>query len=172
MSDKVEEGEEPSSPQEDEIAKLSPSDEKQAAEDSTKVAGEAKNSTKEEAGREGAEVVAVSKTVNNVAVHKVKRRPHEVTLAEIKRPQDVVNMSIKDSLKFGVLIGLLEVRQVRNKEVVDAVLHLLVGGEFDMELNFVINDPENIRHMLELLDHCPHGLQVSHRNSIYNSYST
>ena len=29
-----------------------------------------------------------------------------------------------------------------------------------MELNFVIQDPENIRHMLELLDHCPDGLQV------------
>ena len=37
----------------------------------------------------------------------------------------------------------------------------LVGGEFDMELNFVIQDAENIRHMLELLDHCPHPLQVS-----------
>ena len=36
----------------------------------------------------------------------------------------------------------------------------LVGGEFDMELNFVIQDAENIRHMLELLDHCPHPLQV------------
>lgn len=88
------------------------------------------------------------------------KRPHEVTLAEVKRPQEVVMMNIKDSLKFGVLIGLLEVRQVRNKEVVDAVLHLLVGGEFDMELNFVIQDAENIRHMLELLDHCPQGLQA------------
>ena len=29
-----------------------------------------------------------------------------------------------------------------------------------MELNFVIQDPENIRHMLELLDHCPDGLQA------------
>jgi len=90
----------------------------------------------------------------------VAKRPHEVTLAEVKRPQEVVQMNIKDSLKFGVLIGLLEVRQVRNKEVVDAVLHLLVGGEFDMELNFVIQDAENIRHMLELLDHCPHTLQA------------
>ena len=51
--------------------------------------------------------------------------PHEVTLAEVKRPQEVVQMNIKDSLKFGVLIGLLEVKQVRNKEVVDAVLHLV-----------------------------------------------
>ena len=53
------------------------------------------------------------------------KRPHEVTLAEVKRPQEVVQMNIKDSLKFGVLIGLLEVKQVRNKEVVDAVLHLV-----------------------------------------------
>lgn len=37
----------------------------------------------------------------------------------------------------------------------------LVGGEFDMELNFVIQDAQNIKHMLELLDHCPPNLQVS-----------
>ena len=55
----------------------------------------------------------------------IVKRPHEVTLAEVKRPQEVVQMNIKDSLKFGVLIGLLEVKQVRNKEVVDAVLHLV-----------------------------------------------
>ena len=61
---------------------------------------------------------------SSAAVGQVKR-PHEVTLAEVKRPQEVVTMNIKDSLKFGVLIGLLEVRQVRNKEVVDAVLHLV-----------------------------------------------
>ncbi|XP_046141367.1 neurobeachin isoform X7 [Osmia bicornis bicornis] len=36
----------------------------------------------------------------------------------------------------------------------------LVGGEFDMELNFVIQDAQNIRHMLELLDHCPANLQA------------
>ena len=79
---------------------------------------------------------------------------------------------------------------MKNKEVVDAVLHLLVGGEFDMELNFVIQaiitinaliiiiiiiiimiqciqDPENIRHMLELLDHCPQGLQVAPASNIF-----
>ena len=33
-----------------------------------------------------------------------------------------------------------------------------------MELNFVIQDAENIRHMLELLDHCPQGLQVQWNN--------
>ncbi|KAL1489973.1 hypothetical protein ABEB36_013895 [Hypothenemus hampei] len=29
-----------------------------------------------------------------------------------------------------------------------------------MELNFVIQDAQNIRHMLELLDHCPPNLQM------------
>lgn len=42
----------------------------------------------------------------------------------------------------------------------------LVGGEFDMELNFVIQDAQNIRHMLELLDHCPPNLQVSNGRNV------
>lgn len=41
------------------------------------------------------------------------------------------------------------------------IVSQLVGGEFDMELNFVIQDAQNIKHMLELLDHCPPNLQVS-----------
>ncbi|XP_076767101.1 A kinase anchor protein rugose isoform X14 [Xylocopa sonorina] len=36
----------------------------------------------------------------------------------------------------------------------------LVSGEFDIELNFVIQDAQNIRHMLELVDHCPLNLQA------------
>jgi hypothetical protein len=44
----------------------------------------------------------------------------------------------------------------------------LVGGEFDMELNFVIQDAQNIRHMLELLDHCPPNLQV--RNHLFRNF--
>ncbi|XP_011314738.1 neurobeachin-like [Fopius arisanus] len=79
--------------------------------------------------------------------------------SDIKRPEEVVAMAMNDSLKFAVLIGLIEVGQVSNREVVNTVLHLLVGGEFDMELNFVIQDAQNIRHMLELLDHCPPNLQ-------------
>ncbi|XP_076546831.1 A kinase anchor protein rugose isoform X5 [Osmia lignaria lignaria] len=80
--------------------------------------------------------------------------------SDIKRPEEVVAMAMNDGLKFAVLIGLIEVGQVSNREVVNTVLHLLVGGEFDMELNFVIQDAQNIRHMLELLDHCPANLQA------------
>ena len=36
----------------------------------------------------------------------------------------------------------------------------LVGGEFDLEMNFVIVESKNIVHMLELLDSCPPSLQA------------
>ncbi|XP_077558412.1 A kinase anchor protein rugose isoform X2 [Haemaphysalis longicornis] len=86
--------------------------------------------------------------------------PPDAAIAQAKRPEDVIKMPLNDNLKFAVLIGFVEVGQVSNKEVVNTVLHLLVGGEFDMELNFVIQHPQNILHMLDLLDHCPSSLQA------------
>lgn len=48
--------------------------------------------------------------------------------SEIKRPEEVVAMAMNDSLKFAVLIGLIEVGQPRsNSEVVNTVLHLVSG---------------------------------------------
>ncbi|XP_047370787.1 neurobeachin-like isoform X1 [Vespa velutina] len=44
--------------------------------------------------------------------------------SDIKRPEEVVAMAMNDSLKFAVLIGLIEVGQVSNREVVNTVLHL------------------------------------------------
>lgn len=45
--------------------------------------------------------------------------------SDIKRPEEVVRMTTTDSLKFAVLIGLIEVGQVTNREVVNTVLHLV-----------------------------------------------
>lgn len=36
----------------------------------------------------------------------------------------------------------------------------LVGGEFELETNFIIQDAENVLHMLELMDSCSSTLQV------------
>ncbi|KAI5733825.1 hypothetical protein M8J76_016387 [Diaphorina citri] len=47
-----------------------------------------------------------------------------VQFPDIKRPEDVVQMIMKDELKFGVLIGLIEVGEVSNREVVNTILHL------------------------------------------------
>lgn len=46
-------------------------------------------------------------------------------LGDIKRPEEVVGMAMNDSLKFALLIGLIEVGQVSNREVVNTVLHLV-----------------------------------------------
>lgn len=45
--------------------------------------------------------------------------------SEIQRPEEVVRMSMTDNLKFAVLIGLIEVKSVSNREVVNTVLHLV-----------------------------------------------
>ena len=61
---------------------------------------------------------------------------------EITSANDVLKMGAgekeSDQLRFAVLTGLVKVGQVTNKDVLNTVLHLLVGGEFDMENNFVI----------------------------------
>lgn len=45
--------------------------------------------------------------------------------SDIKRPEEVVRMTTNDRLKFAVLIGMIEVGQVTNREVVNTVLHLV-----------------------------------------------
>ncbi|XP_057206773.1 neurobeachin isoform X2 [Triplophysa rosa] len=57
-------------------------------------------------------------------------------------------------MKFAVLAGLIQVGEVGNRDIVETVLNLLVGGEFDLEVNFIIQDSEGIICMLELLEHC------------------
>lgn len=52
----------------------------------------------------------------------------ETNVTEAKRPEDVIKMPLNDNLKFAVLIGLVEVGQVSNKEVVNTVLHLVSSG--------------------------------------------
>lgn len=55
-------------------------------------------------------------------------------LSDIKHPEEVVRMAMNDSLKFAVLIGLIEVGQVSNKEVVNTVLQLVSNPVFSVYL--------------------------------------
>lgn len=57
-------------------------------------------------------------------------------------------------MKFAVLGGLLEVGEVSTRDLVDTVFNLLVGGQFDLEMNFIIQEGESIMCMVELLDKC------------------
>ncbi|XP_042270292.1 neurobeachin isoform X3 [Thunnus maccoyii] len=72
-------------------------------------------------------------------------------------PAGIINPSIpirNIKMKFAVLIGLIQVGEVSNRDIVETVLNLLVGGEFDLETNFIIQDAESIGCMVELLEHC------------------
>lgn len=57
-------------------------------------------------------------------------------------------------MKFAVLAGLVGVGEVSNRDIVETVFNLLVGGQFDLEMNFIIQEPESIVCMVELLDKC------------------
>lgn len=57
--------------------------------------------------------------------------------SDIKRPEEVVRMTTNDSLKFAVLIGLIEVGQVTNREVVNTVLHL-VSSRFNAHSYYMV----------------------------------
>uniref|UniRef100_A0AAY4APM1 Lipopolysaccharide-responsive and beige-like anchor protein n=1 Tax=Denticeps clupeoides TaxID=299321 RepID=A0AAY4APM1_9TELE len=57
-------------------------------------------------------------------------------------------------MKFAVLAGLVEVGEVSNRDIVETVLNLLVGGQFDLEMNFIIQETESIGCMVELLSKC------------------
>nr|XP_038959902.1 neurobeachin isoform X1 [Rattus norvegicus] len=72
-------------------------------------------------------------------------------------PAGMINPSVpirNIRMKFAVLIGLIQVGEVSNRDIVETVLNLLVGGEFDLEMNFIIQDAESITCMTELLEHC------------------
>lgn len=44
---------------------------------------------------------------------------------KVTTPEDILKTSGNDELKFGLLIGLIKVGQVSNKDVVDTVLYLV-----------------------------------------------
>ncbi|XP_015200106.2 lipopolysaccharide-responsive and beige-like anchor protein isoform X1 [Lepisosteus oculatus] len=63
-------------------------------------------------------------------------------------------------MKFAVLSGLVEVGEVSNRDIVETVFNLLVGGQFDLEMNFIIQEVDSITCMVELLDKCDQTCQA------------
>uniref|UniRef100_A0A8B9UP27 Lipopolysaccharide-responsive and beige-like anchor protein n=1 Tax=Anas zonorhyncha TaxID=75864 RepID=A0A8B9UP27_9AVES len=57
-------------------------------------------------------------------------------------------------MKFAVLTGLVEVGEVSNRDILETTFNLLVGSDFDLEMNFIIQEKDGITCMVELLDKC------------------
>ena len=58
---------------------------------------------------------------------------------DVKTAQEVLKMSGNDQMKFGVLIGLIKVGQVSNRDVVDTVLNLVGFNAQNEVLNNLLN---------------------------------
>ncbi|XP_024945288.1 uncharacterized protein LOC107272193 isoform X1 [Cephus cinctus] len=70
--------------------------------------------------------------------------------SDIKRPEEVVAMAMNDSLKFAVLIGLIEVGQMSNREVVNTVLHLgryNSGIQAARECTYIFEEPPTVHRL-------------------------
>lgn len=73
----------------------------------------------------------------------------EPPIEDVKRAEDVVKVAMADNLKFAVLIGLIEVGQVSNKEVVNTVLQLVSKGRVNSILTMDRKSQGRARRWLE-----------------------
>uniref|UniRef100_H2YT35 BEACH-type PH domain-containing protein n=1 Tax=Ciona savignyi TaxID=51511 RepID=H2YT35_CIOSA len=76
---------------------------------------------------------------------------------EVKVPAhftDVGALAKTSKSKFEVLKSLIKAVEVSDKDTVDTVFNLLVGGEFDLEINFIIHDEQCILYMLDVMEIC------------------
>uniref|UniRef100_F6X056 Uncharacterized protein n=1 Tax=Ciona intestinalis TaxID=7719 RepID=F6X056_CIOIN len=57
-------------------------------------------------------------------------------------------------MKFDVLKTLIKAVEVSDRDIVDTIFNLLVGGDFDLEVNFIIQDENCILYMLDVMQLC------------------
>ncbi|XP_077976450.1 neurobeachin-like isoform X2 [Styela clava] len=67
---------------------------------------------------------------------------------------EAVTKAHTSETKFAVLKKLSEAVEISDRDLVDTVFNLLVGGEFDLETNFIIKDSECVMYMVDLLESC------------------
>lgn len=77
--------------------------------------------------------------------------PGDPPIKDVKRPEDVIKTAMADNLKFAVVIGLIEVEQVSNKEVVNTVLQLVSHFKYHVTNFLSFNAPVPVNKFLECL---------------------
>jgi hypothetical protein len=91
-----------------------------------------------------------------------KAKPTEVLKEKIEA--DAASTAFVDSIKklsFDEIIDRVRVNSIANKEVCNYILNLLVGGEFDLEKNFVIRNINSILNMIQVIKCARPALKVS-----------
>ncbi|XP_078481604.1 neurobeachin isoform X1 [Ciona intestinalis] len=67
---------------------------------------------------------------------------------------DVGALAKTSKMKFDVLKTLIKAVEVSDRDIVDTIFNLLVGGDFDLEVNFIIQDENCILYMLDVMELC------------------
>ena len=65
-----------------------------------------------------------------------------------------------DQLVFDEIIDRLRENRISNKDVCNYILNLLVGGEFDLEKNFIIKNVTSILKMIQVIKCANPALKV------------
>jgi hypothetical protein len=92
--------------------------------------------------------LATVSTTNGVTASKSNENGfnHSQSMDIIDKPMDNQQQSDLDKI-----LEKLKTNQITNKEVVNYILNLLVGGEFDLEKNFIIKNVNNILYMMQVI---------------------
>uniref|UniRef100_A0A336MM94 CSON003605 protein n=1 Tax=Culicoides sonorensis TaxID=179676 RepID=A0A336MM94_CULSO len=76
-------------------------------------------------------------------------------------PKALKNSDLLDAQKIAIILKLIQNSYVPAIDIINAILDLLVCGEFDMESNFVLKSSENICYIIDIIDQSPEKFQVS-----------
>ena len=87
----------------------------------------------------------------------------DLSLNKGKDDPGTVSDQSDDSIKklpFDEIIDRVKTNRIANKDICNYVLNLLVGGEFDLEKNFVIKNEKSIMHMIQVIKCAKPALKV------------
>jgi hypothetical protein len=93
----------------------------------------------------------------------------EKEAVKVKTEPDAESTFSDDSIKklpFDEIIDRVRTNSIANKEVCNYVLNLLVGGEFDLEKNFVIQNINSILNMIQVIKCARPALKVNFTNCL------
>ena len=100
-----------------------------------------------------------SETIN--VESSITEEPNEAPVTTHDVIEETTNEPPLKSLSFDSIIEKVKLNKVSNKEVSNYVLNTLVGGEFDLEKNFVIQNYKSILLMIQVIKCANPSLKVN-----------
>lgn len=101
-----------------------------------------------------------SNVANGRSSTNIKMERHDTVVEKIPRTTVIHSCEETNAETFERLSRGIKGSTISHKDIVDSIFNVLVGGIFDLESRFIIEDSENIIRMVVLLDGAPPHLQA------------